>query len=184
MKVLAGMQWAADNLADDVLYSTADDDMSVDVLKLQEEIEKAKARTTINKWPEFPIVCSYDMWKKLGVPQRNTVHKNFVPKQKYRWTKWPKFCLGGMYTTSVRVIKQLYEISRTKDMINTDDVWITGILRNILGMTDEMLIKVESVVAKHLTGYYNKNPNKTKSRVLTLWKQCLKGYESQNWCTC
>ena len=184
MKVLAGMQWASENLNDDVYYSTCDDDMTVDIGRLQEEIKKAREQVSKNKWPEFPIICGYNMWDDPKQPIRNKKHKNYVSEQKFKWTKWPKFCLGGFYTTSVRVTRQLYDISRTRNAINTDDVWITGILRNILGMPDIMLIKVNPGVATHQDNFHHLNDVQVKNKVTRIWNKLLTDYKSKILCTC
>ena len=184
MKVLAGMQWASENLSDDVYYSTSDDDMTVDIGRLQEEIKKACEQVSKNKWPEFPIICGYSMWDSPGDPIRSKGHKNYVSPKKYKWTKWPMFCLGGFYTTSVRVVKQLYDISRTKDMINTDDVWITGILRNILGMPDMMLIKVKPAIADHHEDFGGLATNRVRDKMTKAWNHTLNKNKSKTMCTC
>ena len=183
MKVLAGMQWASENLNDDVYYSTSDDDMTVDIGRLQEEIKKAREQVSKNKWPEFPIICGYDIWNDPQQPIRDKKHKNYVSEQKFKWTKWPKFCLGGFYTTTVRVVRQLYDISRTKDMINTDDVWITGILRNILGMPDMMLIKVKPAVATHHDNFHRLTRPQIEAKLNKIWKTSLSKYKFKI-CTC
>ena len=144
------MQWASENLQDNNFYSSCDDDMTVNMSELQENIDHNIKKQYLSNWPEFPIICGYQYWNDtVTYPDRNRKNKNFVSKEKYPWTEWPHFCLGGMYSTSVRVIRQLFEISRTQSFLNTDDVWITGILRNILGMPRSMLVKPDRAIAIH-----------------------------------
>ena len=184
MKVLGGMQWASENLADDVFYSTCDDDMIVDIGRLQKEINRARRKTSNRKWSEFPIICGYKTLNDSIAPGRSLKDKNYVSKEKYRWHLWPKFCLGGLYTTSVSVAKQLYDISRTKNLLNTDDVWITGILRNILGMPDSMLIKVEPAAATHQKNFKNLSTNEIRNNVTKSWKKILARYKRDTICIC
>ena len=155
MKTLAGMQWTTENLDNNAFYSTADDDMMVNLCKLKQSIDEHVEKRLKNKWPEFPIICTYEM-RKSSPPMRKIKNKNFISENEYKWTTYPNFCLGGMYTTSVNVARQLYEISRTHLLINTDDVLITGIWRNILGMPDDMLIETESKLAEHKDAYFHK----------------------------
>ena len=184
MKVLAAMQWASENLADDAYYSTCDDDMIIDIGRLQNEIHKMRTKTSKRKWPEFPIICGYKTQNDSIRPIRRLKHKNYVSKEKYRWHLWPKFCLGGLYTTSVSVAKQLYNISRTKNLLNTDDVWITGILRNILGMPDSMLIKVEPAAATHQKNFQHISRNEIRNNVTKTWKNILARYKRNTICIC
>ena len=45
------MQWATENLDNNTFYSTADDDMMVNVCKLKQVIDEHIEKTLKNKWP-------------------------------------------------------------------------------------------------------------------------------------
>ena len=183
-KTLAGMQWATERLQDDMYYSSSDDDMMVNVAQLQEYVDRYIKEKSTNGWPEFPIICSYEYWEKSSNPVRDKKNKNFVSNEKYRWTLWPKFCLGGMYTTSVSVIKQLYYLSRTKQLLNTDDVWITGVLRNILGMPEAMLIKPKPAIAKHIEFSKKFDNERRVKRLMGEWNTINEKLKSKTTCRC
>ena len=172
------MEWASENLDNNTFYSTADDDMMVNVCKLKQLMDEHIKKTSVNKWPEFPIICTFEI-RKSSRPIRNVKHKNYLSEKDYKWPSFPDFCLGGMYTTSVNVARQLYKISRTRSLLNTDDVLITGIWRNILGMPNDMLIKTDLKVVEHMSNHFGKLSNKQfLNSVLNKWSgifsQCSK----------
>ena len=185
MKTLGGMRWASENLKNDDFYSSADDDMMVNLGKLQENIDKYIEEKVKNSWPEFPLICTYESWADAGKPIRTEKHKNYVSLVEYKWTEWPKFCLGGMYTASVGVIKQLYEISKTQQPLRTDDVWITGILRNILGMPTSMVVFPQPPIAQHITiDGGSATPESTTKRYRSYWRTALHTFSSKTMCIC
>ena len=183
MKTLAGMKWASNNLQDNDFYTSGDDDMIVNLGQLQENIDKYAEEKSNNKWPEYPLICTYELWKRDNSPSRDEKNKNYISYKEYKWTEWPKFCFGGMYTTSVSVIKQLYEISKTRTPLRTDDVWITGILRNILGMPSSMVVFPEPPIAQHKAFIYRGNKDPTK-KFLSFWKIIFRKFSFKTMCKC
>ncbi|CAK8687556.1 unnamed protein product [Clavelina lepadiformis] len=183
LKTLAGMKWASENLPFNYYYSTSDDDMWIDMLKVKEMIDQYRMVVMEDDWPEFPIICTYKWWRGSVSPLRMPQDKNFIPRQKYRWPYWPTFCFGGMYTTSVNVIKQLWELSTvTEPLYNADDVWITGLLRNKLEMPDEMVIRPEEHAAKHYRGFENEDGTVKYEVKFDEWNETLKKVQSRGLC--
>ena len=178
------MKWASTYLNDDDYYSTCDDDMMVDLGLLQEYIEKYNDVKINNTWPEFPIICSYRLSEPDWGPIRKLSDKNYISKKEYKWTEWPKFCLGGMYSTSVGVIKQLLAISKTVKPLRTDDVWITGILRNIFGMPAFMLVVPKPPVAQHIEAYVKKSNKVATEEALKSWNDIYEKLRIKNICIC
>ncbi|XP_076816315.1 beta-1,3-galactosyltransferase brn-like [Clavelina lepadiformis] len=174
LKTMSGMQWTSAKLPHQYFYSSGDDDMMIDLVKVKEAVDKNIAKISEEKWPEFPIICTYQT-KESAHPIRSKQHKNFVSEEYFRWPYWPKFCLGGFYTTSVRVIRQLWEASLNSKRINTDDVFITGILRQKIGMPDEMVVPGISETCQHLGGL-------KENRFSTFWSEQMKKIENKNTC--
>ncbi|CAK8687519.1 unnamed protein product [Clavelina lepadiformis] len=80
-----------------------------------------------------------------------------------------------MYTTSVNVIKQLWELSTvTEPLYNADDVWITGLLRNKLEMPDDMVVRPEEHAAKHYRGFENEDGTVKYEVNIDEWNEALK----------
>ena len=169
------MQWASEHLNDEDYYSSCDDDMMIDLTKLPEHIKKYNDEKISKTWPEFPLICGYKSATDWGII-REKGHKNYVSTQEYKWNKWPKFCLGGMYLTSVSVIKQLHQLSKTAKPLRTDDVWITGILRNRLGMPALMVVFPEPAIAQH--------SHFQKKKMQDYLNDSLKKYDSKSICRC
>ena len=175
------MQWAAENLEDKDFYSSCDDDMLVNLGGIQDHIDHYIEENSTKHWPEFPIICSYEIRNRIETPNRDVHNKNYVSEIQFKWPQWPGFCAGGMYTTSVSVARQLFEISRTQSpLLNVDDVWITGILRTFLGLPESMLIKPEEALASHLGFLRSKKP----SYLLFLWKEIFLKFKSKPFCKC
>ncbi|XP_076815379.1 beta-1,3-galactosyltransferase 5-like [Clavelina lepadiformis] len=183
-KTLAGMQWASENLPDEYFYSSADDDMLVNIGKVHEVIDLYKATAAEKDWPDFPIVCMYELWKDSGSPFRNPKNKNYISFDQYRWPYWPKFCPGGMYSTSVRVIRQLWELSRTLTPLSTDDVWITGVLRQKLGMPDQMVVASEPRAAEHFFGFSKSKTDGVRGFMSHEWDSIFSKFKDKYLCKC
>ena len=58
-------------------------------------------------------------------------------------------CLGGAYTTNVGVVRQLWKAAQETKIIKMDDVWITGILRERIGMPRQYVRRLDKSVAIH-----------------------------------
>ena len=178
------MEWASTHLSNDDYYSSCDDDMMVNLGLLQEYIEKYNDVKTNKTWPEFPIICSYRLSAPDSGPIRKINDKNYISAKEHKWTEWPKFCLGGMYSASVSVIKQLFAISKTVKPLRTDDVWITGILRNIFGMPESMVVYTESAIAQHIMEYKEQSNKNATKMVLNQWSNIYEQLRLKNICMC
>jgi len=66
--------------------------------------------------------------------------KYYISKEQYAKDAWPRFCLGGFYTTNVATVSELYSKSKTEPYLAMDDVWITGILRTKLHIPDDAIV--------------------------------------------
>ncbi|XP_076816994.1 beta-1,3-galactosyltransferase 5-like [Clavelina lepadiformis] len=171
VKTLAGMKWASENLPSNYYYSTSDDDMWIDMLKVTKLIGQYREVVVEKEWPEFPIICMFGTG--FNEPIRDVRDKNSASKQQYPWPYWPKYCLGGMYTTSVSVIGKLKTlIQKTEKYYNLDDVWITGLLRQKLAMPNELLVETKERIAKHFVDLVTDSASGMEWK-LDLWEHLL-----------
>jgi len=131
------MQWAVENLHNHTLYSTGDDDVLVNLAQLQSLIEENRPHFTIPTI--FPIICVYG-GRVNDHPIRNSESKYYISKEQYADKVWPRYCLGGFYTTTVATVSQIYAKSKTEPYLAMDDVWITGILRKKLNISDDAIV--------------------------------------------
>ena len=155
LKTLASMQWASENLPPSFYFSSGDDDFFVRVDRLFSVIEEARRNVTRFRWPTFPMICTYRLLK-VNEPYRKrdgTSRKWYISEEEYKWPYYPRSCLGGHYSTSVDVVKQLFQIAETTPYLRVDDVWITGVLRTKLGMPDEMVVLRRYQVVLHGVGH-------------------------------
>jgi len=128
------MQWAVENLHNHTLYSIGDDDVLVILAQLHSLIEENRPRFTVPTI--FPIICVYG-GKVNDYPARNSKSKYYISKEQYADNVWPRYCLGA---TTVATVSQFYAKSKTEPYLAMDDVWITGILRKKLNISDDAIV--------------------------------------------
>ena len=141
------MQWASEFLQSNWLYSSCDDDVIVNTfniftyLKLFSRSNYITSSNDVIKRPRYedlPIICFYS-YQSRDKPSRDPSSKWFISKDLYPHPYWPPHCRGGLYVIPVAMTSQLYEVSRKLFYINLDDVWITGLMRRLLGSGDRNL---------------------------------------------
>ena len=164
------MQWAGENLYDEDLYSVTDDDMFINIVWVQEYITEVQQVMEEKSWPTYPILCMYGHRAGMS-PIRSEDNKYYSSFDEYKWPFWPDFCLGGMYTTSVKVARKLWIQSRTESLVRLEDVWITGILRQKLGMPKELLLPVKPAAAMHLSSSISTKQSFISAYMLNIWKK-------------
>ena len=186
LKTLAAMQWADDHLDREFLYSSGDDDFMINLGHLQNLVDKYRRIVTQNTWPEFPVICTYQTFISAKPYRDKTgIHKKWaIGEDEYKWPYYPKCCLGGFYTMSVSVAGQLQEIAMTTPALHVDDVWITGILREKLGMPDEMVITPEEKIAHHFIGYRNKPSQNKIDFMKKEWTNIFDEFKIKSMCSC
>jgi len=84
-----------------------------------------------------------------------------VPINLYNETIWPSFCFGGFWIATTDVIKKFYEESLLIPQLYLDDVFLTGIIRERIGLKQKRVSRV-SMLFCHGKG----DPEK----VLEMWK--------------
>ena len=182
-KTLSGMRWMFENFPDDVYYTSCDDDFMIDIAGLVDVMKSQENNTEMTQGNDFPIICSY-MAKFGDIPARDNRSKYYTSKEEYKWPYWPDFCLGGAYTTNVGVVRQLWNASKKIKPLKMDDVWITGVLREKIGMPRQYIRQLNKSVASHYGGL-NKKKNKTnRKKMLEEWNSLQKKFENLTKCSC
>ena len=177
------MKWASENLNGTDFYSSGDDDVIVNLAELVKVIKWLKKRVLSDNWPDFPFICS--LCAKIGnYPSRKNGTKYYTSFEEYKWPFWPDFCLGGAYTTSVKVASQLWNASRGVKPIKMDDVWITGVLREKIGMPRQFVRQILPPLAKHYFGYIGSIANSKRTFMQKEWQRVIKQFENSTMCTC
>ena len=148
------MEWAVGNFPDDRFYTSCDDDIMIDLAGLIDVVRWHKNKAENENWNNFFIICSYKT-RLSDKPDRRSSSIYYLSVKEYKWKYFPDFCLGGAYTTNIKVIRQLWDASREVKPLRMDDVWITGILRERIGMPRQYVRNLEVPVATHHYGFYN-----------------------------
>nr|XP_009859830.2 beta-1,3-galactosyltransferase 5-like [Ciona intestinalis] len=170
-KTLAGMAWAATNLHFNTkpllgghLYASADDDMLIDVDELRKNIFNYYQHSGYLRMKLFPIVCGFKLAEK-SKPQRTPGAKWYVSEDVFKWGVYPHFCHGGFYTMSIATMLELYKASMETNLFHFDDVWITGILRNVIGMPNNYLVaSMGSQISEHYAAFESNEMNRINFR--------------------
>ncbi|XP_076823296.1 beta-1,3-galactosyltransferase 5-like [Clavelina lepadiformis] len=155
-KVLAGMEWASEHLDKHALYASADDDFLINIHTLVESVkniinESREATLNSTSYTNYrdlmPIMCMFIKGENEK-PVRRPGWKWYVSFREYRQRTFPTYCHGGMYVMPLLKATNLWNESRTAPMLRLDDVWITGILRKRLNMSDHLVYKMPDLT-KH-----------------------------------
>ena len=186
VKTLAGMQWAIENLRGDSLYSSADDDFLIRTHGLAESVDENLISKSKYGWPEFPFICGFKKGEgeepvREGDPEFS---KWAVSTDAYKWPAFPVYCHGGLYTSSVRVIHQIFVLSRQEPTLRLDDVWLTGILRWKMGMPDAMVIAPKHKTGYHLETYKKDFGNYAVNSVREIMESIFRAFEADSLCRC
>lgn len=157
-KTLAGMQWASETFPEHWFYASMDDDVLPDLIKIsndlqdiiqQEKIDKGNfsnrkivadsAKSMISTSHEksydelltdfdLPIYCGFG-YRTKPKPKRLPDSKWFISEKKYFLKQYPAYCFGGFYSMPLKLMHNLYSLSRSLPIFWIDDIWITGFLR-------------------------------------------------------
>lgn len=177
------MQWASEHLSDDYFYSSCDDDFMVDISGLVDLLNETIQEYEKERLPEFPIICTYKT-KVDDAPERREKSKWFVPEHEYKWSYWPDYCLGGAYSMSVRVMRQLWEVSRKENLIRMDDVYITGVLREKIGFPRQFIKRLKNSLAVHYSGFRNILNGSRKDFMKNEWSPMNEKAKNKSSCIC
>ncbi|XP_013186702.1 beta-1,3-galactosyltransferase 5 [Amyelois transitella] len=114
-----------------------DDDMFINVPKLIDFMENPlRLKMTKTIWGKV---------MKKSLPKRSSRSKYYVPNNEFPGKVYPDFTTGPAYLMTADVIEDLLDASNTEPYVRLEDVYITGILAEKLG-----------IKRQHATEFYNK----------------------------
>ena len=178
------MEWVSENFPDHVFYTSSDDDIMIDIPELIDVIQRYEMKVRSELWGDFPIICSYRTRLSDG-PDRANDSKYYISIKTYKWRNYPDYCLGEAYTTSIGIVRQLWKASRGVEPLKMDDVWITGILREKIGMPRQYIRKLDKPAAHHYAEFANKGSELDRIRLINdKWKALQKKFENVTICDC
>ncbi|XP_078492224.1 beta-1,3-galactosyltransferase 5-like [Ciona intestinalis] len=188
-KTLALLQWANENLSTQIIISKTDDDVAVDFFELSknfkdilDEVSAHKNEREKNVFEQFPMICGLQ-YRVRDVPIRGKKHKNYVSLEEYAPSTYPTFCNGPMYVIPMAIAKDLYKLTCVHEMLRTEDVWFTGIVRDRIGKGDSNIVKRTYPFAQHYqtsqTNLEHREQNMRRVHILMVEKL---GYSQIHWC--
>ncbi|XP_014211595.1 acetylgalactosaminyl-O-glycosyl-glycoprotein beta-1,3-N-acetylglucosaminyltransferase-like [Copidosoma floridanum] len=135
-KHLMGLQWAAERCGDSYsLIMKMDDDI---VVNLYEAMDLLTNKYNTNFQEDFLI--GYVMENMS--PVRNTASKWFVKEEEFPNEVYPDFLSGWFYAIDIRAaLKLIYQSKHHFNYFWIDDLFVTGILREEIGIQNFINIK-------------------------------------------
>lgn len=138
-RTIAGMKWVAENIPSNYLYSSCDDNMIANIDLLTQALN-----TSVNAAPKvwgstcrvsdiFPLYCVYS-FREADKPVREPDNPWSMTEEDYPPEVLPGHCQGGFYTSAVSTVKLLIGTAVKTKLSHLDAMWITGIVRQKLGM--------------------------------------------------
>lgn len=125
LKTISMLEWV-DNYCPNVnRVLKTDDDMFINVPQLLKFVDKrAKDNRTI-----------YGKVAKKNPPKRTTKSKYYVSPKQYAQKYFPDFTTGPCYLMTTDCVTGLYRQALTRPYVRLEDVYITGIIAQQLGIT-------------------------------------------------
>ncbi|CAK9805185.1 Beta-1,3-galactosyltransferase 1 [Anthophora quadrimaculata] len=168
LKTISTLEWV-DNYCSKVKFLLkTDDDMFINVPRLQAfTVKHAKDRNVI-----------FGRLAKKWKPIRNKKSKYYVSQAQFKNADFPDFTTGPAYLLSSDIVHKLYDAALEQIYLKLEDVFITGIVADKLGIArlhaNEFLNKkishsacnVQRSISIHMVKY---------SEQFDLWKKLLDG---------
>jgi len=124
LKAVMGMKWVTEKCPETKFVCKSDDDMFVKIGRVYNALQLVT--TPKNDFLLCRITVDSPVLRE---------GKYAVSPTLYNETTWPPFCFGGFWIASSDVIKRLYRQSLSTPQLHLDDVYVTGILREKLGIS-------------------------------------------------
>ncbi|XP_061184653.1 beta-1,3-galactosyltransferase 1-like [Saccostrea echinata] len=124
LKTIMGFKWASIKCKNAKFVMKTDDDMFVSLPALKLALKK------------YDSVLQRSIGGNCRLnegPIRQKGYKWYVPKEMYPQSKYPGFCSGTGYVTSMTVVQKVYDVSRHVPFFYLEDVYV-GLCIHRLGM--------------------------------------------------
>jgi len=122
LKSIMGYKWAATKCSNAKVVVKTDDDMFINIpgmMKVIQENEKDLQNSVLGS-------CKYN-----GAPHRNINSKWFASVASYTAERYPGFCSGTCYLTSMTVVQKVYNVSESMSFFHLEDVYMGLCLHKI-----------------------------------------------------
>jgi hypothetical protein len=168
LKTISTLEWVDSYCSEVKFVLKTDDDMFINVPRLASFINKHRHDKNV----------VFGKLAKKWKPVRSKSSKYFVSIAQYKKPFYPDFCTGPAYLMSSDVVHNLYEGALNETFLKLEDVFVTGIVANKLGIkrihANEFLNRkiphspcnVQRGISIHMVKY---------SEQFDLWKKLLDG---------
>ncbi|BFF94612.1 beta-1-3-galactosyltransferase 5-like [Drosophila madeirensis] len=126
LKVISLLEWAARHCSRAAYIFKTDDDVFINVPKLLEFLSTHSAKRTM-----------YGLLAQNFKPIRNKLAKYYVTTDEYAEDVYPTFILGPAYLFTGDILHELYEHSLNRPYLWLEDIVVTGVVPESLGIKRE-----------------------------------------------
>lgn len=126
-KHIMGLKWASTNCHKAKFIIKMDDDVVFDVFHLKSYLESLEIKGYSKNF-----LAGYILDHKK--PIRLEANKWFVTKDEFPDSIYPDYLSGWLYITNPQTALQLVRLSQSEKFFWIDDTWVTGILRDQIGI--------------------------------------------------
>eukprot|EP00095_Tigriopus_kingsejongensis_P005248 snap_masked-scaffold353_size198981-processed-gene-0.10 protein:Tk05248 transcript:snap_masked-scaffold353_size198981-processed-gene-0.10-mRNA-1 annotation:"hypothetical protein CAPTEDRAFT_148283" len=132
-KAISWMQWVESHCSEVRDLVKTDDDIVVDVFKLDQYLKKMRSLQMRFSGPQhLKFHCLF--WR-YGHIIRNENHKHYISPSVYSGKRFPAYCSGSAFILSTKISQVLLDtFRRDPQYLWIDDVFITGILAKKAGV--------------------------------------------------
>lgn len=130
-KHIMGLQWAATECNKSSFIIKIDDDIVHDIFRIKRYLEDLKEQNP--KLANSAELLAGTVWENMPV-LREKNSKWYVAEEEYAPNVYPPYLSGSMYITNPPTALRLVEQSKKVPMMWIDDAWVTGMLREPLGI--------------------------------------------------
>ena len=179
-KYISGLKYVTKNCKWTPYILKSDDDMFVNIFALMKLLEMVPPLIMFNQ-----LMCYV---YKNPDPMRDVAYKWFVSLDEWPYKKYPDFCAGSHVVTSLRVIRSLYHASYHAPFFWIDDVYVTGVLAKMAGIShistihsysfyiEEFIIAYQNGTSKEMGNIFCHNYKPDYVKITNLWKTLTSYY--------
>ncbi|XP_048751459.1 beta-1,3-galactosyltransferase 5-like [Ostrea edulis] len=122
LKTMMGFKWASTKCKDAKFVMKTDDDMFVNLISLKKIIRKNE--NTLQK--SIAGFCNL-----IRIPIREKSSKWYMSYENYPHKKYPVYCSGTGYVTSMNVVHRVYNVSKNIPFVFLEDVYVSLCMRKL-----------------------------------------------------
>ena len=135
-KHMLGIRWVNEFCPNTQYTLKTDDDVIVNITHVINHLFFSKQK-------QNGFQCN--VRKNSHVVREKIYTKIYIPWEEYAASTWPDFCQGFYYMVETQFLREIYDRSDAHAFLNLDDVFVTGLMANILEIPRTQWPPIEQV---------------------------------------